>query len=789
MKNNLLIAVLLLNSTGCVFSEEPLPPPSPEGLFAKKIWDEHVLVETKDAQKSSRILDDFEIVQNITFFPHEGPDITRRDSLIAAVIITIAGSKALDINLTLDRLLDHARIIKAGSLTDQEIIAVKKYFEDTVVSYTPEKRRSIASYNPTLNNFLFGFYKVIKDSTTINEAIDRIRLINCIDITYEASENVDFKYYKKSIDSNIPVLLEKDGEFYIGYGYIYLEGKPHIFYFNPVFVPSLKSPPEMRISDLEENNKSALGYSREGMSLMMYNDYYLSILIPQIHALEPFGKTKFIFHFISGGRPSYKSHYTELRNILKITTNDVKVNYASESESETIWNKYFINNPFKVLGESKIVPCTIVGSKNKKDIPSVYCAMVSVMDTVGSYSSTEFGWYKSSLIRFARRIMERPLEYLPYPEVAALQEILDRKKNEYQKLKNGLENRETSPYYRAAIRLMELTGNTEPIEIKELLVKIAVMTGWIAQAEGAKDLPFEKYQEAFHKHIPIMLYGPRNNNKGEKIIPTKNWFIGIGYFIKDNKNYLILTDISNIEDILHIDDNMLYPEGSIFYEEFDPIRYIPYFIYDWELSDVGIRKELAEIAANHDKYIQQQNQNEIDKYWEIVLSDGTKDNKYSDNDIAMALVAIRQYNDPRVNDIAINWLNSNSKIKEKKAIAILVESEVFDAMPHIREKLKGEMKVFTASVLYNLYSKTSKRDVKDYVYNIRNEIIDALKSDSFYKSGKGANYERRCKEIERIESWSPDDPLAKPESDKNMMKISIDLDLINEAPLYPELGQ
>ncbi|MFH1377897.1 MAG: hypothetical protein ABIH86_04015, partial [Planctomycetota bacterium] len=308
MKFVLISCFTLLLSGSCILSEEPQPKPepTPAGLFAKKVWEEEILIETKDAQKPSRILDDFEIVQGINFYPHKGPDITRRDSLIASVVSTVS-NKGIVSHLTKIGLKEYAEQIKGSELTNNELKMLSAYYDEIAVIYKHKQHDNIASYNPILNNILFEFYNTIKDCKTIEDVVLRIGKAICLDLNYEVFDTIDFITYKKAIDSNIPVLLEKDSEFYIGYGYIYREKKPFIFYFDPKFVPCLIGPPEMTISDLENNNKGSLNYNSGGLNMRMPWDYNLSNLIPEINTLEPFSTTNFKYHIISGGEISYKA--------------------------------------------------------------------------------------------------------------------------------------------------------------------------------------------------------------------------------------------------------------------------------------------------------------------------------------------------------------------------------------------------------------------------------------------------------------------------------------------------
>ncbi|MFH1377284.1 MAG: hypothetical protein ABIH86_00855, partial [Planctomycetota bacterium] len=98
-----------------------------------------------------------------------------------------------------------------------------------------------------------------------------------------------------------------------------------------------------------------------------------------------------------------------------------------------------------------------------------------------------------------------------------------------------------------------------------------------------------------------------------------------------------------------------------------------------------------------------------------------------------------------------------------------------------------ELKSTSYNSLYQFYFECSNRNAKDYIFSMKNKIIEAMMLMPDYKKGKGLGYENIIKKINKVKSWKPDDPLSEPNNTtSDTQPTIIDLEGIKEDTLYED---
>ncbi len=315
---------------------------------------------------------------------------------------------------------------------------------------------------------------------------------------------------------------------------------------------------------------------------------------PDGFMIEPFEKDKYTATILMNWHRSASAHDKELQKILNLQAPPEKEKEVIPKQCKDVdlW-KYYIQGKDDVAGgDYSLIPGVVVPTG--KGMKTQYACLASSILMQSGVQTGDFSIQLWHLYKEACRILNEPYLLMKKDKRAQLQELLDKIQKEYNTKQQNItlsDHNKMDSFLEAALRIRNTIAPTA--NLNKALAEIERFHGWKAVLETGKDLPLEEYREAVHKRIPIIL----QDNK------TSQWLLAIGYLKHDGKEKLIIADPSLVDEgkSLHIDNQRLYPGACVYFEDFDPKKYTPYFIHNWHISVEHYKDRIAEIFKKEKK--------------------------------------------------------------------------------------------------------------------------------------------------------------------------------------------
>ena len=567
----------------------------------KDIWKEQI-----HNNPHPRVLDDFEIIEMVLFKAVKG--ISPRDAALASIMFKQAGTGAMRGPIGDECMLSYARELKGRLLSVKERKRISNLHKKGLMAHAwlhPDKNPNAMKMDITFGiRDARALSRTIDSAKTIQKGLENIAKYNGYTTIMETGRKKTFEWYKTAIDMGCPVLLcsEKD-EWRLCFGYCYVTGKPYLILSVPENTPFQFREPKFCKEDMESLLPEVIILRKAEKNVKIRTDYEVSIqkcIGGKGFNIEPFKMGKHQAYVFHDWRKSAAIYKKEICAILGLDEN--KLNAQKEITSkkikdpnERLWDQYVFNEQIMVSGNYAIVQVRLIPASDALDLKQA-CLVSSILSTQGSEVS-ECAFSLKKVYREACKLLND--NYLiptdeRKKEMQALADTVQKAYADQQKKaedKSDKEKKIDDPFIQAALRIRNTISPTP--NLKKALAEIERLHGWKAVLETSKNLPLEEYREAVHKRIPIIL----KDNK------TSKWLLCIGYLKHNGKDKLIITDPSLVDEgkSLHIDNQRLYPGACVYFEDFDPKKYTPYFIHNWHISVERYKDQIAEIFKEEKK--------------------------------------------------------------------------------------------------------------------------------------------------------------------------------------------
>ncbi|MHC5054353.1 MAG: hypothetical protein ACYTKD_06510 [Planctomycetota bacterium] len=445
--------------------------------------------------------------------------------------------------------------------------------------------------------------KSTPDCATPEEVVRRIGRLHGYDLLVEHQARVSLADLRKAVDSGMPVAIRSSrGEKWrILFGYSaesLVYGVPEIIPIDRV-LPSMDETAALTLRRHDPRNAVPSFFGADWPLRRLRGDREMGIriatdfetradrIIPNNGSIviEPFEDGRFDAWFFHSGERSVRGLDDDILRILGIAKHPEVVPPETGDLSQDLWNRHYYRKIDLVLGHSKLVEGICIRSDG--GVRGIHAALASVICTTDGLGPTTSAMAPGLFWWNAReRHLGDELAKLSDEEKEALSQLAYQAQKKYG---SRVEGRGKWPFRDVAGNIQETCGAGANLE--EALYGIARWHGWDADVEGGRALPYEKYQAALHKSIPILLADNTN----------KRALVCYGYIDEGDKHYLLICDplkLKKPETKLNR-DNFL-PSAGFRFEEFSRDRYVPFFIHNWKDSLKAWDKEIGEIMKKRE---------------------------------------------------------------------------------------------------------------------------------------------------------------------------------------------
>jgi hypothetical protein len=282
---------------------------------SRRIWD--VEIYNKPA---ALILDNWELVEGLMLCKEDNGI----DNQLAAFSTVMMHERAVDDFVISERKFTAmAQNIKGEGLTEGEKKALGRLLEKAWKGYGERTMAPFTGGTP-FRGVTLGLGKTIKGAKDMKEAVARLHRVHGWTATVEEGTDLPFERYKESIDKGIPILLEVDGRFLVGVGYVTLEGKAYLVIANLAEITFEKT--GMLYTDeaheyfqsLPPNDPERKMYEWKKSHEYLTGDYSVSSdkPLPPGTTIEEFDRGRYKATFVHGWRESAEAWRPEVEKIV-----------------------------------------------------------------------------------------------------------------------------------------------------------------------------------------------------------------------------------------------------------------------------------------------------------------------------------------------------------------------------------------------------------------------------------------------------------------------------------------
>jgi len=281
---------------------------------SRRIWDAEIY-----NKPAGLILDNWELVEGLMLCK-EGNGI---DNQLAAFSTVMRGGLIDDCVITERKLTVLAQEIKGAGLTADEKEALRGLLQRIVKGYGDRAMAPFADATP-FRGVTRGLGMTIKGAKGMVDAVQRVHRVHGWTATVEDGTDLPFERYKEAIDKGIPILLERDGRYTVGVGYVTVEGKGHLIVADlgkiafekegVAYLPSAHEyfqslPPDDPARKMYEHNKSRRD---------LVGDYVVGSgkPLPPGITIEEFDRGRYKATFVHGWRESAEAWRPEVEKIV-----------------------------------------------------------------------------------------------------------------------------------------------------------------------------------------------------------------------------------------------------------------------------------------------------------------------------------------------------------------------------------------------------------------------------------------------------------------------------------------
>jgi hypothetical protein len=264
---------------------------------SQRIWNAHVR-----GRPDPRILDGFGVIEMTLF--RAVPGISPRSAALASIIERTGGHDVLKGGVTLHAILDLARSLKGGELTEDDRAGLARLEADVADKYEQKHPREGGGARAPLGTFalrdVLDLHRTVEDARTLDDALRLVSRLHGWAATAAHDANASFDIVRRSINRSIPVLLEGTGDTWrVCFGYLKADGRDYLLLADPSETPMDRKPmtvlPEEAASSLPQVQRTVARYLKR----QILSDYRTdpSKFFPVVGlSIEPFERGRHAAH-------------------------------------------------------------------------------------------------------------------------------------------------------------------------------------------------------------------------------------------------------------------------------------------------------------------------------------------------------------------------------------------------------------------------------------------------------------------------------------------------------------
>jgi len=614
---------------------------TPESKQAEEVWNSKFYHQPVEKLYDSRILVKMFLLSGLGK-SCAGP----RDTAIADLLISYAGSYAVRNCTSVDALYQRAAELKGKPLSDTDRKNIETFHQRFVKTF--ERQHPDAS---KFNFLLSGDAKNLKDTIggtdTVEEAFEEIGKQHGWECDVRSSDTLAPAEIKESLrrgralivtpqikeekQGGIMKLLpsfSKDRKWYVCFGCYDENGKTYLMLNEPATTTIIRTPPTITKVDRESINPVVISMQVGQLQSTKLPSDIISDTNRKLSSFgfkfEPYEAGKYSYLIVENWRQTSSALDKELCDILKIglPAKAEKPVLAEKPSAEQLWQYYFYQQR-RHIGDQTGLVNTVVLPANK-----TFSNLTATLSSSALSRNAELGNFAlttSKLLQQSHRngklriptqgevdqlaLISKKLAEQYAVMIAPVKKELDEISGEddqgqinIEKIKRRLQAdfktaqimtegrtpNDASDIMCDALKLKIFCGNTD--SLPEMLDNLARNTGWYALCETQEAAPWEDYQAAIQMKIPIILQSKQNKT---------HWKLGVGYLRYNNVNLLLTVDPTKIGDqMIFINPQQPFPKQGAAFEPFDAQLYTPYFVHHWEASAKAYRDEVEKICPD-----------------------------------------------------------------------------------------------------------------------------------------------------------------------------------------------
>ena len=609
-----LIVVACLVSPIFVAYAEP-PKVTPESQAAAAFWAEHV-----QDKPANTILGERQIIPMTLFSGHSGLKISPRTAAIADLIEYVGSTASLRYSLREAMFTQRAAELLGRPLDETQAKAVADVYKKMEREYSrrPETPIIVGTYGLAC---VVNFHETLKRADSIEAAFERTARYHGWLCNLRKASDVPIETIRESIDRGLPLLFEKDGTLHVCFGYVVVNGTPHLLLNDPAQTSVVSGPPYITSNEREsidpfviahwrgriERSRKDKGGSAQDIRAVP------SLKLPTAGFLiEPYNAAGWTVWLADNYRYTAAAWDRELRSALNIKEPPPRPAMPKTGRrDEDLWNQYFLAKPEKIGGPHGLVATTVLPTGRLTDVRA---AMFSVALSQKGPRLAEFAFSPARLYRWAcdsqgelflamnddrlaqlnalhaklleqheedQRSIRAETERIPNALVAAALRL-----NVAVNLANTMENRLAANLGNQSDT--DRMNHREPQTLDAMLANLERNNGWTATLERAEAASFAVYKKAIHAGVPVIVQDAK----------TGAWKLAVGYLdVANARPMLLIADPALLFGMnpITIDRDRLFPERGVYFEEFVEGRYNACVLHNWRLSAEPYAKELQAI--------------------------------------------------------------------------------------------------------------------------------------------------------------------------------------------------
>ncbi len=582
----------------CVFLHSFLVADKKQESF-EPLWEKYIR-----NKPHPRVFDNFEYLNMILFSAQKGVKISPRTAAFSDILFLVS-LEAIRGHISLRDVENYAQSLVGKPFNTREHKNLRKMEKKIKKDFMSVHPKGIDfRMDVTVGiGFVRQFQRTLENAKSTEQCIKAIERYHGYSCDVFKSQEPNSLFIKEAIDRNIPVLVEQSNNTYkVCFGYLHTHDTLFLFLNDPAKTPIVYS--GFKASEKEKESldprviRSLMWDRQHKIKSDMKISCKMHLPDSSFDVTDIKKLTNAKFYVFMNWRKSAEAYKNEICKALGLDPKEIgrqENQPLFKDPNQQLWHRYIHNKTERLSGAYSLAKTRIVPTTEQIS-PMQACLVSSILSTQGPEVS-ECAFSLKKVYRAACDLLNN--EFLiptdeRKKEMQALADTVQKAYADQQKKavdKNDKEEKVDDPYIKAALRIRNTIAPTA--SLTKALNEIERLHGWKAVLETGKDLPLEEYREAVHKRIPIIL----QDNK------TSQWLLAIGYLKHNGKDKLIIADPSLVDEgkSLHIDNQRLYPGACVYFEDFDPKKYTPYFIHNWHISVEHYKDRIAEIFKEEKK--------------------------------------------------------------------------------------------------------------------------------------------------------------------------------------------